>query len=81
MHGGQPDLPKALEAPSPIEERHGLPKAVDGPLIVALGMVCEAEVTVCKRVQDPIAARRDEREGMLGGGDGLSMRTHEPTKV
>ena len=39
VHGGQDDLTEALAAPRPVEERHGLPEAVDRPTIVALGLV------------------------------------------
>ena len=46
MHGGQEYLAEALVAPRPVEGCHGLPKAVDRPTIVALGMVGLAEVLV-----------------------------------
>ena len=77
VHGGQDDLTEALVAPRPVEGRHGLPEAVDRPTIVALGLVGEAEVVVRQRVQDDIPAGRGEREGALGGGDGLVIRAHE----
>ena len=77
VHGGQEDLTEALAAPRPLEGRHGLPEAVDRPTIVALGLVGYAEVLVRQRVQDDIPAGRGEREGALGGGDGLVIRAHE----
>ena len=40
-------------------------------------MVGEAEVVVRQRVQDDIPAGRGERQGALGGGDGLVIRAHE----
>ena len=76
-HGGQEDLTEALAAPRPVEGRHGLPKAVDRPTIVALGLVGYAEALVRQRVQDDLPTSRGEREGALGGGDGLVIRTHE----
>ena len=76
-HGGQENLAEALAAPRPVEGRHGLPEAVDRPTIVALGLVGYAEVVVRQRVQDDIPAGRGEREGALGGGDGLVIRAHE----
>ena len=42
-HGGQESLAKALVAPRPVEEHHGLPEAIDCLTIVALGLVGEAE--------------------------------------
>ena len=68
-------------APCPLEGRHGLPEAVDRPPIVTLGLVGEAEVVVRQRVQDDIPAGRGEREGALGGGDGLVIRAHEAEMV
>src|SRR5262245_58865765 len=65
LHGGQEDLPEALEAPRSLEERYGLLKAVDRTPILTPGRVGQAEVAVRKRVQDAIAASRAEREGML----------------
>ena len=38
-HRGQDDLTEALVAPRPLEGRHGLSEAVDGPTIVALELV------------------------------------------
>ena len=40
-------------------------------------MVGAAEVMVRQRVQDDLPAGRGEREGTLGGGDGLVIRAHE----
>ena len=64
-------------APRPIEERHGLPEAVDRLTIVTLGVVGHAEVAVRQRLQDDIPAGRGEREGALGRGNGLVMRAHD----
>ena len=74
-HGGQDELTEALVAPRPVEGRHGLLEAVDRPTIVALGVVGYAEALVRQRLQDDIPAGRGEREGALGGGDGLVIRT------
>ena len=67
VHGGQEDLTEALVAPRPVEERHGLPEAVDRSPIIALVVVGEAEVLVRQRVQDDSPAGRGEREGALAG--------------
>ena len=80
-HGGQDDLTEALAALRPVEGRHGLPEAVDRPTIVALGLVGEAEALVRQRLQDDLPAGRGEREGALGGGDGLVIRAHEAEMV
>ena len=42
-HGRQDDLTETLAAPRPVKGRHGLPEAVDRPMIVALGLVGHAE--------------------------------------
>jgi hypothetical protein len=76
-HDGQENLTKALVAPRPAEGRHGLPEAVDRPIIVTLGMVGQAEVLVRQRLQDDVPAGRGEREGALGEGEGLVMHAHE----
>ena len=52
-HGGQEDLTEALAAPRPVEERHGLPEAVDRPTIVALGLVGDAEVWFASACRTP----------------------------
>jgi len=75
-HSGQVSLAQALAAPCPIEGPHSLPEAVYRSMIVALGMVGSAEVLIFQRVQDDILAIRGEREGALGGGEGLVIRTH-----
>src|SRR2546422_11101448 len=75
-HGGQEDLTEALVAPRPLEGRHGLPEAVNRPTIVALGLIDPTEVAVRQCVQDDVPASRGEREGALGGGDGLVIRAH-----
>jgi hypothetical protein len=45
-HRGQEHLAEALVAPGLLEGRYGLPKAVDRPTIVALGLVGDAEDAV-----------------------------------
>jgi hypothetical protein len=76
-HRRQDNLAEALAVPRTSEERHGLPEAVDGPTIVALGMIGSAQVLVRQRVQDDLPAGRGKRQGALGGGDGLVIRAHE----
>ena len=80
-HGGQEDLPEALVAPRPIESRHGLLEAVDRPAIVTPGLIGSAEVAVRQCLQDDVPAGRGERQGALGGGDGLVIRPHEEEMV
>ena len=60
-----------------VEGPHGLPETVDRPTIVALGLVGDAEVQVRQQVQDDLPTGRSEREGALGGGDGLVINAHE----
>ena len=74
VHREQEELTEALTAPRPVEGCHSLPKAVDCPTIVALGLVGKAEVLVRQRVQDDFPAGRGERQGALAGGDGLVIR-------
>jgi hypothetical protein len=76
-YGGQDELTEALAVLRPAQGGHGLPETVDRPPIVALGSVGDAEALVRQRLQDQIPASRGEREGMLGGGDGLVIRTYE----
>ena len=71
------DLTEALAALRPIEGLHGLPVTVDGPTMVALGPVSQAEALVRQRVQDDIPTRCGERQGALAGGHGLVIRAHE----
>ena len=77
VHGGQEDLTEALAAPRALEGRHGLPKAVECPTVVALGMVGCAEGLVRQRLQDGLPAGRGERQDTLGGGDGLVIRARD----
>ena len=70
-------MAEALAALRSLEERHGLSQAVDRLPIVALGLVGPAEVEIRQRLQDDLPAHRGEREGALGGGDGLVIHTHE----
>jgi hypothetical protein len=76
LHSGQKNLAEALAAPHPVEGCHGLPEAVDGPTIVALGLVGLAKVEVRQRLQDAIPVGHSERAGALSGGDGLVIRAH-----
>ena len=75
-HGGQGINAEALVAPRPLKGRHGLCVVGDGPPILALGMVDLAEAEVRQRVQDVIPAGCGERQGALGGGEGLVIRAH-----
>jgi hypothetical protein len=68
-------MAEALVAPRPVEEHYGLPEAIDGSTIVALGLVGEAEALVRQLVQDGISASCGERESTLGDGDGLVICT------
>src|SRR5712691_4750980 len=76
-HGGQVELTKALAVSRSVEDRHGLPEAVDSSMIVALGLVGASEAQVRQGVQDDISAGRGECVGALGGGDGWVIRAHE----
>jgi hypothetical protein len=73
-HSREVNLDEALVALHPLEGRHSLPEAVDRPMIIALGPVCEAEVLARHYLQDDIPAGRGDCEGALGGGDGLVIR-------
>src|SRR5690349_15348251 len=75
-HGGQGDLPEALVVPRIAERRYSLSVAVYRPTIITLALVGEAEEAVCQRVQNDFPASRGEREGALGGSDGLVIHTH-----
>jgi hypothetical protein len=77
VYGGQHELTEALVAPRSLEGRYGLSEAVDGSTIVTLGLVGVSEALVRQGVQDDISAGRGEREGALGGGDGLVIYAHE----
>ena len=74
--GRQDDSTEALATPLPVEGYHGLPEAVDRPTIVALGLVGYAKVAVRQCLRDNIPAGSGERQGMLGGGDGLVIRAY-----
>src|SRR5215831_19886903 len=76
-HGRQVGEAEALVAPCPVEGRHGLPQAVDGPPIVTLGIVGEAEVPVRQRLLDDIPPSLRNRQGAVGSGDGLVMCAYE----
>jgi hypothetical protein len=75
-HGGEGELTEAFVAPCPLEGRHGLPEAVDRPMIVALGLVGCAEIVVRQQVQDNLPAGHGERQGALSGGNGLVIHAH-----
>ena len=68
-HSRQEECPEALATPCSVEERHRLPKAVDRPPIVALGLVGEAEVLFASacRTTSPLAM--------------ASARTREPAAM
>ena len=61
----------------PVESCHALPEAVDGSTIVTLGLVGLAEALVRLRLQDNLPTGCGERQGALGGGASLVIRTHE----
>jgi hypothetical protein len=69
-------LPEALPTLGTIEGRNTLPETVNGPSIVSLGLVDEAETLVCQRVQDDLLTGCSERESALGRGDGLVIRPY-----
>jgi hypothetical protein len=75
VHGGQIELTQTLTTPHPVKGRHGLLEALYRLAIVALGKVGLAEMLVRQRVQDDISAGRGERQGALGGSNGLVTRT------
>jgi hypothetical protein len=77
VHGGQENPAEALVAPCPLEGHHSLPEAVDRPSIITLGLIGVAEVLVRQRVQHNIPAIHGEHKGMLGGSEGLVIRSHE----
>jgi hypothetical protein len=77
VHSGQDNLAKALAALRPVKEHYDLPETVYCPMIVALELVGLAEELIRQRVQDTIPAGRGEREGALGGRDGMVMCAHE----
>src|SRR5262249_2097529 len=74
LHSGQHPLAETLVAPRPLKGCHSLPEAVDRLTIVALGPVGYAEIVVCDGAPDEIPAGSGERQGALGGGDGLVIR-------
>ena len=61
MDGGQDRLTKTLAALRSVEGSHRLPDVVDGPTIVALGLVRDPEVEVRQRLEATIPAGRGER--------------------
>src|SRR5262249_22119610 len=75
-HTRQEDLTEALAPLRRVGSCHALPKAVDGPPIVALGLVGNAQVLVRQGLQGDLPTGRREREGALGSGDGLVIGTH-----
>jgi hypothetical protein len=81
VYGGEEDPTEALVAPRALDERHGLPEAVDRPPIVALGIVGQAKVLARQRVQYNLPTSRGKDEGALTGGDRLIIRAHDPEMV
>jgi hypothetical protein len=73
-HGRQDSEAETLATPCPVEDRHGLPEAVDRLMIAALGVVGCTKVEICQRVQANLPTRRGKREGTLGGSNGLVLR-------
>ena len=73
--------PKRSRRRVPLEGHRGLPETVDRPPIVALALVSSAEVEVRQRLQDGIPVGCGEREGALGGGDGLVICAHDVEMV
>jgi hypothetical protein len=71
MDSGQDSLPKTLAALRPVEGSHRLPDVVDGPTIVALGLVRDPEVEVRQRLEANIPAGGGECQGALGGDTSL----------
>ena len=67
-------MPEALPTLRTLEGRHTLLETVNGPSIVALRLVDEAETLVCQRVQDALLTGCRERERALGRSDGLVIR-------
>jgi hypothetical protein len=80
-HGGQENHAEALMTLRPIEGCHSLPETVDCPLIVALGLVGLAEEVVRPRMQDDLPTGCGEREGALGGSDGLAICAYKAEMV
>ena len=76
MHGRQEDCTEALAASYPIERYRGLPEAVDRLTKATLDVIGKAKVLVRQCVEDDLSASRGEREGALGGGDGLVIHAH-----
>src|SRR5437870_13491093 len=74
---GEDKLTDALVARHAVEGCYGLSETDDRPTIVTLGLAGDAEVYVRQQVQDDFPTGRSEREGALGGGDGLVIRAHE----
>ena len=62
VHSGEEPLAEALVAPRSGEGHHGLPEEVDGPTIVALDLVGEAEILVRQCLQDDLATGPGERQ-------------------
>jgi hypothetical protein len=54
LHRGQDHPTEAFAVPRFVKCRHGLPKGIDGALIVALTLIGEAKIEVRQRAQDAI---------------------------
>jgi hypothetical protein len=76
-HGGQDRSAEAFAASRTLEERHGLPEAVDRLTIVALCLVGEAEGLIRQRVQGDFPTGHGKREGALSDSNGPVMRAHD----
>src|SRR5262245_50293315 len=70
-HGGEGHIVETCTGPCTVEERSGLPEAVDRLTIVTLGVVGYAKVTVRRCLQVNISAGRGEHKTTLTGGGGL----------
>ena len=66
VHGGQNNMAEAFVALCPVEERYGLPEAVNRPLIIAPGVVGLTEARVCERLLDDFPLSRGKHEETLG---------------
>ena len=77
VHRGEVDRTEALAVLRPVEGYHGLLETGDRPPIVALDLVGEAQLEVRQRLQDDTLAGCGEREGTLGGSEGLIIHAHD----
>ena len=73
VHGGENNSGEVLVTPHPLEERHGLPEAVDRPTVVASGLVGNAEDAVRPRLQDDVAQFSEFRQQIFTISSGLCV--------